>query len=174
MKETILFALADNVSRGVIEQQVIASAWHDVGYVKDDKNNEPIAVKLFENSTSYAQLDTEIRNEIVSNIADTTVIVHDGVPNFHMTHSALGYMLDGDVSNFGRDDFFNCMDKIAEETNVDLSDQRERTKMYAFVISLLENHTWHTEGAHMLRDAKKQRNLAMLKSEYANLTREAA
>ncbi|MFZ2253320.1 MAG: hypothetical protein WAW13_04095 [Minisyncoccia bacterium] len=174
IKETILFALADGVSRGVIEQQVIAAAWHDVGYVEQDKGNEPIAVKLFENSASFPQLDVEIRNEIISNIADTTVVIHEGSPNFHMSHSSFGYMLDGDLSNFGRDDFFTCMDKIAEETGVNLSNQGERTKMYAFVIALLENHTWHTEGAHMLRNAKKQRNLALLKSEYANLTREAA
>lgn len=174
IKETILFALADGASRGVIEQQVIAAAWHDVGYIKQDKNNEPVAIQLFEQSSAYAQMDPHVREEIISNIGDTAVVAEGGAPRFHMAHSAFGYMLDGDLSNFGREDFFVCMDKIAEETGVDLDNQSERIKMYTFVIALLENHTWHTVGARVLRDAQKQRNLALLKAEYANLTREAA
>jgi uncharacterized protein len=175
IKETILFALADGISEGMIEQQVIAAAWHDIGYLDKKNNNEPVAVEYFERSRAYEELDPDLRDEIVSNITDTTLIF-DGEkkPHLHMEHSALGYMMDADVSNFGREDFFDCMEKIAQETNVDLSNSTERAKMYSFVIALLENHEWHTEGARKVREAQKQRNLSFLKSEYVDLVRKAA
>jgi hypothetical protein len=91
-----------------------------------------------------------------------------------MEGSVMGYMLDADVSNFGREDFFACMEKIAKETGVDLANQTSRAKMYAFVINLLENHSWHTEGARTLRDDQKQKNLSFLKAEYKNLNLMAA
>jgi HD-GYP domain-containing protein (c-di-GMP phosphodiesterase class II) len=45
IRETILFALADGVSDGAIEQQVIAAAWHDIGYLDRKSNNESIAIE---------------------------------------------------------------------------------------------------------------------------------
>jgi hypothetical protein len=145
IRETILFALADGVSDGAIEQQVIAAAWHDIGYLDRKSNNESIAIEYFKKSTAYAQLEPELREEIISNITDTAIVFDGGKPYLHMEGSVMGYMLDADVSNFGREDFFACMEKIAKETGVDLANQTSRAKMYAFVINLLENHSWHTE-----------------------------
>lgn len=174
IKETILFALADGVSDGAIEQQVIAAAWHDIGYLERKSNNEPVAVEYFERSVAQTELNLEVREEIISNITDTAMVFDDGKPHLHMKHSAIGYMLDADVSNFGREDFFACMERIAKETGVDLANQTSRANMYKFVINLLENHTWHTEGARMLREAQKQKNLSFLKEEYRNLNLMAA
>lgn len=174
IKETILFALADGISDGAMEQQVIAAAWHDIGYLERKSNNEPVAVEYFRKSTAYVQLEPELREEIISNITDTAMVFDDGKPHLHMKHSAIGYMLDADVSNFGRNDFFACMERIARETGVDLENQTSRANMYKFVINLLESHTWHTEGARMLREAQKQKNLSFLKTEYRNLNLMAA
>lgn len=180
IKETILFALADGISRGAIEQQAIAAAWHDVGYIEENTKNEPIAIKLFENSIAYAELSPEIREEVIANISDTTITFLNGKPVQKMERSSLGYVLDADVSNFGRDDFFTCMDNITEENekiNIDkngspikVSVQENLEKVIAF----LENHTWKTEGARRLRDHKKQLNLKILKVYLANIQRKVA
>ncbi|MCF7815525.1 MAG: hypothetical protein K9M10_02055 [Candidatus Pacebacteria bacterium] len=167
--ETILFGLADNISRGALEQQVIAAAWHDVGYLEQYTNNEPVAIKLFTESEAYKQLGPDIRDEIAANIADTAMVFKDTGPHLHMSHSTLGYMMDADVSNFGRTDFEECKKKIALETGVDLSDPAQEEKMDRFVINLLENHTWHTEGARKLREEQKQKNLTSLRSKYPDL-----
>jgi hypothetical protein len=176
IKETILFALADGISEGAMKQQVIAAAWHDVGYLERKSNNESVAVDYFKESIARKQLEPEpelepeISDEIISNIEDTTM-VFDGEkkPHLHMERSALGYMLDADVSNFGREDFFVCMEKIAKETGVDLENQESRANFYAFVITLLKNHDWHTEGARRLRQKQKDKNLDKLMAEYESL-----
>lgn len=185
IRETILFALADGVSDGVMEQQVIAAAWHDVGYLERKNKNESIAVDYFKESIAREQpkpdselepkpkLDPEISDEIISNIEDTEVIFDsEGKPHLHMARSALGYMLDADVSNFGRKDFFDCMEAIAKENNVDIENLKSRTDFYAFVISLLENHEWHTEGARKLREEQKHDNLVKLRGMYEQDLRE--
>ncbi|MCR4286375.1 MAG: hypothetical protein NUW00_05770, partial [Candidatus Kaiserbacteria bacterium] len=169
IKETILFALADGVSDGAIEQQVIAAAWHDIGYLERKSNNEPVAVEYFERSVAQTGLKPEVREEIISNITDTAMVFNDGKPHLHMERSALGYMLDADVSNFGREDFFICMEKIAKETGADLENQESRANFYAFVITLLKNHDWHTEGARRLRQKQKDKNLDKLMAEYESL-----
>lgn len=174
IRETILFGLADGLPREVIERQAIGAAWHDVGFITQDANNEGIAIELFQKSSAFSNLPEEISQEIIANIRDTALNFTEGVPKQDMKSSVLGYMLDADLSNFGRDDFFECMGRIARETGKDLSDAQNRRSMYQFAISLLENHQWHTNGAFRLREVKKQQNLALLKSEYTELMRVAA
>ncbi len=185
IRETILFALADGISEGTIEQQVIAAAWHDVGYLKQKSNNEPDAVEYFKEgmeemgrrqsqqdleSEGKPKLEPEIRDEVISNIKDTAMVFdNEKNPHLHMDGSAFGYMLDADVSNFGREDFFGCMKKIAKETGVDLTNQESRANFYSFVITLLKNHKWHTEGAERLRQKQKEINLDKLMAEYESL-----
>ncbi len=170
--ETILFALAEGVSENVIKQQVIAAAWHDVGFLKHvkgkvpEKDLEEVAIDSFSESEVCRLLDEKDREEIISNIKDTTMYFGSNGPYFEMRGSAFGYMLDADLSNFGREDFFDRMKEIAEETGVDLKDSASRAKFYKGVISLLENHDWHTEGARRLRERQKQKNLDTLKEEY--------
>lgn len=185
IKETILFALADGISEGTIEQQVIAAAWHDVGFLpsegvegegdKDkskEKTLEEIAVDRFKKSESWVLLDEQYREEIVSNILDTTMLVGGKGSYFEMNRSAFGYILDADMSNIGRKDFVICMNKIAKETGFDIENLKpregfkSRTDFYAGVIKLLENHDWHTEGARRLRQEQKDENLKDLRVRY--------
>lgn len=166
IKETILFALADGISRGAIEQQAIAAAWHDIGYLEQDKANELLAVNRFENSPATIDIDKNIRAEIIANILDTEISFTNGVPAQNKELSMLGYVLDADVSNFGRDDFRTCTRKIALEQGKDWDLIEDRLKLYPFIISLLENHTWKTESAKRFREKTKQENLKKLKEDY--------
>ncbi len=174
--ETILFALAEGASDEVIKQQVIAAAWHDVGFLKHVKGEvldlEGEAIKLFKGRSAHDRLGEKDSQETISNIKDTTMYFRGKEPYFEMRGSTLGYMLDADLSNFGRDDFFERMNEIAEETDVDIENLKPRegfkprTDFYAFVITLLENHDWHTEGARKLRKEQKKENLKELRERY--------
>ncbi len=167
IQETILFALADGASREVIEQQAVSAAWHDVGYIEQEKENEPIAVRLFEQSAAYRLLSEDARKEVIANILDTTVIVEGGTPSLRHQRSQFGYALDGDVSNFGRKDFFEKRAKVAEELGVDLTDAEARGKFYKFTLDLLKNHEWKTASARALRQAQKEENIRQAEAEYA-------
>lgn len=167
--EAILFALADGANKETIEQQAIAAAWHDVGFVEQYQKNEPIAVKLFEQSEAYKTLPQDVKEEVVANILDTQIQIKDGKPALVHDRSNNFYILDADVSNFGREDFFEKRMKIAEEAGVDLADPAAKKGFYGFALNLLKNHDWETNGARMLRQSQKEKNIRQAEEEYAEL-----
>jgi hypothetical protein len=169
IKETILFCLTNNESKETIEHQAIAAAWHDVGFIESKQNNEPIAVKLFKQSETYKKLTDKYKIEIINSILDTQITIIDSSPNLSQTRSNTGYMLDADVSNFGRNDFDEKRLKVAEEQNVDLNNIETRKKFDKFLIDLLKNHYWKTDSARKLRQQQKEINLKLLEEEYSKL-----
>jgi hypothetical protein len=166
LKETILFALADGRDRETIRQQAISAAWHDVGFVKQHAQNEPVAVEMFKQSKTFQTLSEEQRNEIIANILDTQIVMKDDKPFLLQQRSRLGYVLDGDVSNFGREDFSEKRMRVAEELGLNLSNADIKRKFCKFVIELLRNHEWKTASARALRQAQKEINLRRAVEEY--------
>lgn len=169
LRETILFALADGADKETIKQQAVSAAWHDVGYMERYEQNEPIAVEMFQRSKAFQFLPEEQRNEIIANIMDTQMVMKDDKPSLLQQQSKFGYVLDGDVSNFGREDYFEKRLKVAEELGFDLSDLELKKKFYAFAIELMKNHEWKTASARALRQAQKEINLKKIEEEYALL-----
>lgn len=170
MKEIILFALADRADQRVIRQQVIAAAWHDTGYVKKYEQNEPEAVEMFQRSKAYQNLSDEERKEVIANILDSQMVMRENVPHLLMQRSRFGYVLDADVSNFGRDDYFEKRMSVAEELGIDLSNPEIKKKFFEFALHLLKNHEWKTASAKTLRQAQKEKNITTLEKEYEALT----
>ncbi len=165
LRETILFAIADGVDKEVVEQVSISAAWHDVGYIRQYENNEPVAVELFKQSRAFQNISEEQRNEIIANILDTRMVIVDNNPHLLQSGSKYGYVLDGDVSNFGREDYFDKRMQVAEELGLDLSDANLRRKFYEFAIKLLENHEWKTSSGRNLRQTQKKINLRIMREE---------
>lgn len=169
IKETILFALADGADQKVMRQQVIAAAWHDTGYVKKYEQNEPEAVEMFQKSQAWQNLSDKERSEIVANILDSQMVMRENTPHLLMQRSRFGYVLDADVSNFGREDYFEKRTSVAEELGIDLSNPETKKKFFEFALQLLKNHEWKTASAKALRQAQKEKNLAILEKEYRAL-----
>ena len=167
--EAVLFAIADGADMETIEQQAIAAAWHDVGFVEQYQKNEPIGVKLFKESEAYKTLSEEARGEVIANILDTQIVVKGGVPSFLHERSSKRYILDADVGNFGRKDFFEKRKKIADELKIDLSNPEAKKSFYSFALDLLKNHEWETNSARMLRQAQKDENIKQAEEELASL-----
>ncbi len=177
IRETILFAVADGASRDVIEQQVISAAWHDIGFLDQATKNELLAIDRFKKSKSYQTLSEKQRAEVINNISDTEVLINKETnkPELLKKDSKLAYILDADVSNFGRIDFFDKGALIAEEEGFNLEkttspEMLEKQKQfYVFAIGLLENYEWKTASAGRLREAQRQENLRLAKEELARL-----
>ena len=169
LRETILFALADGADPETIKQQAVSAAWHDVGYVKQYEKNEPIALEMFKHSQAFKKLPPEQRDEISSNILDTQLIMRHGEPFLLQQKSRFGYLLDGDVSNFGRTDYWDKRMQVAEELKLDLSKVEVKERFYGFAVALLRNHQWKTKSARVLRQAQKEINLKRGLEEYHQL-----
>lgn len=102
------------------------------------------------------------RQEIIAIILDTQFTIVNGQPVLSQNRSRLGYVLDADVSNFGRDDFMEKRMKVTEELKLDLSDPEIKIKFTEFAIRLLKNHQWKTPAGEKLRQTGKLRNLKLL------------
>lgn len=182
IRETIRFVLEDNKFtkdelKTVLRQQAIAAAWHDVGFL--DEQSEDMRLLFAEESTAIDMFraDEEFKNaphkeawETIGNIWDTRVIPKkDESLHLEMRNSTYGYMLDADVSNFGRDDFFEKLELVMEEAREKkrkMGKEFVQKDFYASVLSLLRNHSWKTESARRLREEKKRENLKRLQEMY--------
>lgn len=176
IRETIRFALKDNAPDAVVRQQAIAAAWHDTGFLREQSGRvsthfaeESAAIDLFRADEEFKTAPHREAWETVGNIWDTRVIPKDGSFRLDMRHSTYGYMLDADVSNFGRDDFKEKVELVAEENDIDLTDPEKKRKFYLQTLSLLRNHSWRTDSARKLRDAKKRENVAWIEGEIARM-----
>jgi fructose-specific component phosphotransferase system IIB-like protein len=163
IKETILFCIVDNQSTEAMVHQVIAAAWHDVGFTVRRSENELEAVELFKQSQTYKKLSAEHKKEIIDSIFDTQITIVDGIPNQEKIRSKSGYMLDADVSNFGREDFMAKRLDVAIEQNIDLSNDYAISKFNKFTLKFLQKHKWKTPAAEKLREEQKQKNIEKLK-----------
>lgn len=188
IKETIFFILASGhknkeIVNGVLElndeaifeQQIITAAWHDVGFMERKQTNESIAVQMFRTSNAYKNLTIEQIKQIELNILETELVFANGYlkqnidVNNKEKNSKYKYILDADVANFGRMDFFEMNERVAQELGKDLTIPEVRKDYYKMTIDLLANHTWQTPGAQKFYENQQQKNLLELKRRYAIL-----
>ncbi|RMG39946.1 MAG: hypothetical protein D6719_12240, partial [Candidatus Dadabacteria bacterium] len=67
------------------------------------------------------------------------------------------YLLDGDLSNLGREDFFDKLELVRLERNI------ERDGFYKSTLGFVTRHRWQTKVAELLRGPTKAKNIAKLK-----------
>ena len=159
LAEAIHFAMSDNLPPREIELLAVSAAYHDAGFLVQEKDNEPIGAAMAEEAMKASNNYSPEEIELVKNMILDTRLLDNGARYTERASSELSkYLLDADVSNFGRADFFERLDQIVKEFGVDKEAHRENTRR------LLENHVWLTPAAKKLREAQKQENLRRLSS----------
>lgn len=161
--EAILFGTYDGLGEKELEKIAVAAAWHDIGFLIKQNNNETAAVSLFEREVFLSNLDYV--NDVKKMIMDTKLEITENGPEILMKHNTSAYLLDADVSNFGRPDFKDKMNLIAEESKIDLNNKEIKIKFLKFTLTLLKNQNWHTNAARELRQEQKMINIAELEKE---------
>ncbi len=161
--EAILFGIHDGLGEKELEKIAVAAAWHDIGFLIKQNNNETAAVSLFEREAFLLNLDYV--NDIKKMIMDTKLEITENGPEILMKYNISAYLLDADVSNFGRPDFKDKMNLIAEESKIDLNNKEIKIKFLKFTLTLLKNQNWHTNAARELRQEQKMINIAELEKE---------
>lgn len=165
--EAILFGAYDGLGEKELEKIAVAAAWHDVGFLIKPNNNETAAISLFEREVFLLNLDYVA--DVKKMIMDTKLEITENGPEILMKHNISAYLLDADVSNFGRFDFKNKRDLIAKELKINLNDKEIKIKFLKFTLTLLKNQNWHTNAARELRQEQKIINIAELEKEIAEL-----
>lgn len=159
ISEAIRFAVTDNLAPREIELLAIAAACHDFGFVKSPVLNEPIgAAHAREQMERNGGYSSEEINLVERMILDTALVDTGHGPRQIPSTDLSRYLLDADLSNFGRDDFFDKGELQRKELGQDQDIFRRNS------YSLLNSHRWLTNAARALRQKKKEQNLSMLKS----------
>ena len=107
LHEAIRLAI-NEVTERQLELVAIAAAYHDIGYIETNKTNEPIgAKKAREAMERYGYEESEIR-QVEKAILDTQLKynANKGTLVQECSGGISKYLLDADLSNFGRPDFF--------------------------------------------------------------------
>jgi hypothetical protein len=157
LQEVIKLALIDSLPERDTELLAVAAAWHDVGFIYANSANEPLAAQEMCNSLSALgqYSDSEIAT-IAQMILDTALVVDGATLKQHATIPLSRYLLDADLANFGRDDFFEKSELRRKESGEPVELFRSKTFL------LVQNHTWLTKAAHTLWQEKKEQNLQAL------------
>lgn len=157
-REAVALALHDGCSDREVELVAIAAAFHDAGYIQSRSNNEAIgaamAAAAMQRTGGYTIDEICLVEEM---ILDTRVVDSDTLQAQVASTRLSAYLLDADLCNFGRDDFFEKLDQVRGESGADELTQARAT------LEMMERHHWLTGAARLLRDEKKQQNMAALR-----------
>jgi signal transduction histidine kinase len=159
LTEVIRFGVTDQLPDRQIELLAIAAACHDLGFIKSPVMNEPIgaayAREQMERHGGYSPDEVTLVERM---ILDTALVDTGHGPRQIPSTDLSRYLLDADLSNFGRDDFFDKGELQRQELGQDQDIFRRNS------FTLLNSHRWLTNAARSLRQKKKEQNLSMLKS----------
>lgn len=168
LHETILFGIINGRSEEELKRNAIAASWHDVGFTIRPNENETIAVELFEQAIQ--ENPTEYQEDIKTIILDTTVQKTEKGFEIKMSNKISEDVLDADVSNFGRTDFWEKRMAIVKERGINWENIRERREFLESTLKFIKNHTWHSEAAKKYRQEQKLKNIAEMERELEALT----
>jgi len=160
LSEAVTLAVADGLGNRQIELLAIAAAYHDLGFVETPHDNEAIGASRAEEAMRRADSYSDTEITTVAQMIQSTKVSSDARGAKHSPLNELArYLIDADVSNFGRDDFFEKAELVRAE-----SGQKNRAAFYANLLIFMENHEWLTPAAQRSRGQKKQENLAALRA----------
>lgn len=162
--EAMRFACIDKIPSRSIEIIGIAAAFHDAGFLQSTTLNEPIgsdmAASAMSTTGSYSSEEIGLVKQM---ILDTALINVAAGFERRVSTDLSPYLLDADLSNLGRDDFFHK----GELQRVEIS--AEELPFWRVARKLLRGHIWHTPAAKALRTWKQQSNLAALEKRLEDL-----
>ena len=155
--EAIRFSILDDLDQNDVELLAIAAAYHDAGYLESPIDNEHIGAEMAKRAMQ-AHSYKESQIELVRGMILDTKLVKTESGYRQVARSELSkYLLDADLSNLGRDDFFQKAELQRREVAFD------RPLFYQQLLHFLSIHNWQTEIAKQLRNIQKQANIQQLK-----------
>ncbi len=166
LHETVLFSMLDGLTDREIELLAVAAAYHDAGFIASPINNESIGARMARAAMEkQGDFSAEEIKLVESMILDTRLVETPTGLKQVASNELSKYLLDADLSNFGREDFFTMGDLLRKELGFDRNLFLQRT------LELLSNHSWNVNSSRKLRQAKKDENLRRLNDLVTKLNR---
>ena len=130
---------------------VTAALYHDSGYIKQYRQNEPIGVQIASDTLPGFGYTAE-QIDIINNIILATALPQS--PESHLAE----ILCDSDLFHLGQDTFWPLTMNLWNELlayGYEISEQ----KWYEDTLVFLENHKYFTESAKRLNSKKKEDNI---------------
>jgi hypothetical protein len=129
----------------------VAAAFHDAGFLVTRSGHESISADMATSAMAgdkrFSQTDIGL---VADMIMDTQVYQTGAVHRSNTPLSA--WLLDADLANFGRDDFFEQFHLVALENKI------EPDCLISATIDLMDRHTWQSPAGSACFESKKRKN----------------
>ncbi len=159
LHQVICFMVQDRRSLRELELGAIAAAYHDAGYLFTAEGHEELGAGMAQEEMRSRGGYSEEEVQTVCTMIRDTRLLEDGGRIQEAKNGLSGYLLDADLSNFGREDFFDRLRALCSEQNISLRLGMERT------LRLMRLHEWCTASAAALRQGKKKENIELLQQQ---------
>ncbi|MFL2503042.1 MAG: hypothetical protein ACJ0Q1_09045 [Luminiphilus sp.] len=158
LRQTLELAEEDALGDRDVLLLAIAAAFHDAGFLKQRPKNEPIGAKMAVEAMLKSGRFSQEECDLVEQMILDTQLVMEGPAQ--ISNSRLSpWLLDADLANLGRDDFWDQTTLLAKELNIDFQNMLPMTE------ALMKRHDWQSPAGKRLFGAKKQSNFVALARE---------
>lgn len=159
LEESLKFGILGGLTERDLELLAIASAYHDSGYLVREHDNEILAAEFarsaMEEEGSYSAEEIGLVSDM---IIDTKLNDLGSIFVRTISSNLAEYLLDADLSNLGRKDFFDKGELLKKELNL------SSDVFHSLTLKLIDNHQWHTEPARKLRSSQAAKNFEIFKN----------
>jgi uncharacterized protein len=132
-----------------------AAYYHDAGFLEQYRNNEPVAVRIAQETLPRFGYSPE-QIQVIANI-----ILATRIPQSPRTHLEQ-VMCDADLDYLGRSDFHTIAGRLQRELMEYGMIQSER-EWNEIQSRFLQQHTYFTQTAQATRETQKQKHLSEIK-----------
>lgn len=156
LEQALCLADLAQLSERERELLVVAAIYHDAGFLRQNALNEPIGAELAAEAMITTGGYTKHEIKIVKHmILDTTLLMNDCA---QISNTELSpYLLDADLSNLGRECFWEQTKAVASEAGIAFCD------FLPISLGLMQRHSWQSDVGYQLYEQQKQQNIADLK-----------
>lgn len=158
LRQSIELAREDGLNQRDMLLLAVAAAFHDAGFIQQRPKNEPIGASMAAKAMAESGRFSKAEQELVQQMILDTQLVLEGPAQ--ISNSRLSpWLLDADLANLGREDFWLQTELLAKELNVEMKDMMPMTK------ALMARHDWQSPAGKKLFTSKKAENLLALEAE---------
>ena len=155
-------AISENISEHDRELLITAAYFHDTGYIRQYKKNEPVAARMAGRILILIGYKPNEVAKIQKMILATDL---ESEPESHVEK----ILCDADLDHFGREYFFKLDGRLREEWREKGMDVSDDVKWYKDTLELLKKHQYYTESQKKSREKGKQKNIKRLIKKMENL-----
>ena len=155
LSQTLTLAEMDAVDKHSKLILAIAAAFHDAGFLTQRVGHEKAGAMMAAEALTQDSRFTTTDIALVQNIIMDTQIRTEGAVH-RCTTPLSPWLLDADLANFGRSDFFEQTELVAQEN------QTDAIEALLSVTDLMDRHVWLSNAGRSCFATQKAKNRRLL------------